>query len=623
METFSNDRVKGVLPLSLSVLGLAFGPATGGIASAVFGRKLVFLLSAALFGILTLAAGLIHQSSGIFAFRFLAGAAASPVLPTSLSVLADLWPGERDKSIPLAMFLAFSALGSTLGPVVGGIVLKGEGWGWMQFVVLFALAGCAVPILAMKETERRAIRRREKREAMRGKVSVEEVREIIVELMRLLGREKRVLLSSLVGGYYVGVGYAVYTVLPGALGDVKEGFGLDSQGYVFMGMSVGVLVGLIIFLGYETFIWRPRSSRYQEAHTTSTTATIPAMWDEKTPEKEKQQRRSKRLSFGPSHEQILMNSSGTPDRRGKRDTLLLSLRRMSFGNSYRNLDSEQQSPQDAHRNLLLAVVASRYLNGLEANSARRIAPERMLLLWNQHRDFGSLCLALEGYGLELQRVDFARSLIDGLEGEDDNNNRPHSASRGDAMAVAELEKKFIYPNSPAADAAAPFPVIRTAPPLSPSKATKRSNWSPPPHLPPPEWRLALALPAAIFLPASLFILAWTTRAGIYWIVPVIGLFLVALSGFLTFISLVLYVMAVCGPAKTPAALTTGVMVSCLAGFAFPLFAQPMVENLGIGWGLSVFAFIGVVVGVLPGVLWVWGKKRKEKELGGSRGWNMR
>lgn len=623
MERFSDGRVRGALPLSLYVLGLIFGPFLAGIGSAMFGRKLVFLLSAALFGIFILAAGLLHRSPGILAFRFLAGFAASPILPASLSVLADLWPSGGEKSVPLSVFLAFMALGSTLGPVLGGVVVKEKRWGWTQFVVLFALAVCVVPILAMKETEWKAIRRREKREAMRGEVSVEDVREIIVGPMRLLFRDKRVALSSLVGGYYVGVGYAIYAVLPTGLRDVKEGFGVDSQGYVFAGMTVGVVVGLMIFLGYERFVWRPRVGRYQEAHTTRTTATIPAIWDEKTPEEEKQRRRSKRLSFGPSHEQILMNSSGTPDRRGKRDSLLLSLRRMSFGNSYRNLASEQQSPQDLHRNLYLAVVASRYLNGLEDESAKKIAPERMLMLLNQHQDFGNLCLALEGYGFKLQRAEFAKSLIDGLEeGDDDDGGRRHPSFRSNAMAVAELEKKFLTPGSSAADAAAPFPIVRTAPPHSPAKATKFLSWSPPPHLPPPEWRLALALPFAVFLPASLFLLAWTTRAGIHWIAPVIGLFLFALSGMLTCISLILYVMDVCGPAQSPAALAAGVVVSCLAGFAFPLFAQPMVHNLGIGWGLSVFAFLGVVISGIPGFLWFRGRMMREKELGGSRGWNM-
>lgn len=47
--------------------------------------------------------------------------------------------------------------------------------------------------------------------------------------------------------------------------------------------------------------------------------------------------------------------------------------------------------------------------------------------------------------------------------------------------------------------------------------------------------------------------------------------------------------------------------SCLAG-AFPLFMTPMLHNLGVGWGMSVFGFIAVALIPIPYLFFIYGKR---------------
>ncbi|KAF2170045.1 hypothetical protein M409DRAFT_32940, partial [Zasmidium cellare ATCC 36951] len=137
---------------------------------------------------------------------------------------------------------------------------------------------------------------------------------------------------------------------------------------------------------------------------------------------------------------------------------------------------------------------------------------------------------------------------------------------------------------------------------------KRKTFLPPSNHPPPEWRLHPSLPASILLPASLFMLGWTARPSIPWILPILAMALYALSTLTTYISTTLYVLESYGPEHGLSAVGGVMMVVFVFGGVFPLFAEGMFRGLGAGLGCSVFAFVGIVLGVVgPGVLFVFGR----------------
>ena len=101
---------------------------TGRIAD-IFGARRIFTAGAVLFGVTSVLAGLAPNSGLLVLARFLQGASAAMLLPTSLSLLKATFTGK-------ARGQAFAVWGSTigaaaaLGPVLGGWLAEHVSWRW-------------------------------------------------------------------------------------------------------------------------------------------------------------------------------------------------------------------------------------------------------------------------------------------------------------------------------------------------------------------------------------------------------------------------------------------------------------------------------------------------------------
>ena len=101
---------------------------TGRIAD-IYGARRIFTAGAVLFGATSILAGLAPDSGLLVLARFLQGASAAMLLPTSLSLLKATFTGK-------ARGQAFAVWGSTigaaaaLGPVVGGWLAEHVSWRW-------------------------------------------------------------------------------------------------------------------------------------------------------------------------------------------------------------------------------------------------------------------------------------------------------------------------------------------------------------------------------------------------------------------------------------------------------------------------------------------------------------
>ncbi|KAJ3095613.1 hypothetical protein HK100_005771 [Physocladia obscura] len=112
----------------------------------------------------------------------------------------------------------------------------------------------------------------------------------------------------------------------------------------------------------------------------------------------------------------------------------------------------------------------------------------------------------------------------------------------------------------------------------------------------PEYYLPAAIPAAIFLPIGLFLYGWMAELTVFWIVPDIGIAIVALCINFTFQALTMYTVEVYRTYSASALAAVGVL-RFLAGFSFPLFGPGLYEKFGYGWGNSTIAFVWIVLGV--------------------------
>lgn len=108
---------------------LAFGGfiLLGGKLSDVFGRKRIMDIALILFGGASAVAGAAGNAGIMIAARFIQGAGAAIMAPTSLALLMDTFEGE-ERIRAVAWYSSISGLGSSVGLVLGGLLASYLSW---------------------------------------------------------------------------------------------------------------------------------------------------------------------------------------------------------------------------------------------------------------------------------------------------------------------------------------------------------------------------------------------------------------------------------------------------------------------------------------------------------------
>lgn len=115
------------------------------------GRRRVLLAGAAVFGIASVIAAFAPNAAVLIAARALMGMGGATLLPSSLSLIANMFPDARDRGRAIGIWTAAFAGGSALGPVVGGFLLHHFWWGVVFLInvpvlaVLFVLGPRLIP----------------------------------------------------------------------------------------------------------------------------------------------------------------------------------------------------------------------------------------------------------------------------------------------------------------------------------------------------------------------------------------------------------------------------------------------------------------------------------------------
>ncbi len=160
MATLDNLVMTNALPVLHTQLGasveelqwfvnaytLAFASAIL-IASALgdrFGRRTVFTIGIAVFGVGSVLAALSTDPTQLIAARALQGFGGAGVMPLSLALIAGGVTPER-RPLAIGLWGGISGLGVAVGPLVGGAVM--EGWNWQAiFWINVPVAIIAIPL---------------------------------------------------------------------------------------------------------------------------------------------------------------------------------------------------------------------------------------------------------------------------------------------------------------------------------------------------------------------------------------------------------------------------------------------------------------------------------------------
>jgi EmrB/QacA subfamily drug resistance transporter len=93
-----------------------------------FGRRPALLGGLAAFAASSALGAVVGSAAALVAIRFLMGASAAVIFPTTLSIITNTFPDRRERAKAIGVWGAVGGLGVAVGPVTGGLLLAHFGW---------------------------------------------------------------------------------------------------------------------------------------------------------------------------------------------------------------------------------------------------------------------------------------------------------------------------------------------------------------------------------------------------------------------------------------------------------------------------------------------------------------
>ncbi|MBB1635204.1 MFS transporter [Cupriavidus sp. UME77] len=118
-----------------------------------FGRKRMFILGIALFGLASLICGLAQSAAVLIASRFLQGMAGGAMLICLVAILSHQFQEGRERSKAFGAWGIVFGIGLGFGPIVGGMIVAVSSWQWVFLVhVLLAILTLALVFAGVEES---------------------------------------------------------------------------------------------------------------------------------------------------------------------------------------------------------------------------------------------------------------------------------------------------------------------------------------------------------------------------------------------------------------------------------------------------------------------------------------
>jgi EmrB/QacA subfamily drug resistance transporter len=144
--------------ISIYALGQVIAMPMAGKISDMYGRKKVFMISAAVFTLSSLCCGFSGNIAILLLARFTQALGGGAFMPSATGIVSDHFGAERDRAV--GMFTSILPVGGIIGPVVGGLFVSY--WSWRGIflvnvpigIVLILLTAKFIPASATRPTSR-------------------------------------------------------------------------------------------------------------------------------------------------------------------------------------------------------------------------------------------------------------------------------------------------------------------------------------------------------------------------------------------------------------------------------------------------------------------------------------
>jgi EmrB/QacA subfamily drug resistance transporter len=144
--------------ISIYALGQVIAMPMAGKISDMYGRKKVFMISAAIFTLSSLCCGFAGNMALLLLPRFIQALGGGAFMPSATGIVSDHFGAERDRAV--GMFTSILPVGGIFGPVVGGLFVSYWSWRGIFLVnvpiglVLIALTAKFIPASAARPAGR-------------------------------------------------------------------------------------------------------------------------------------------------------------------------------------------------------------------------------------------------------------------------------------------------------------------------------------------------------------------------------------------------------------------------------------------------------------------------------------
>jgi len=240
-----------ILPFTLYVYGLGFGPAISAPLSETFGRRFIYIFITPIALLFIMASGFAKDIAALAVCRLLAGIAISSPLAVGAGTIMDIWTGiNANHRVVLLMTTAF--LGPAVGSLVGGWIAEYKDWPWSQWTTLFLGAALWIFALGVQETYAIPIIRRQAKKlglpvppspVPRGIAGLRFLATVtLARPLLMLIKEPIVLLFSLYSSLNFSILFSFLASIP-LVYNTTYGFTPGQCGLVFIGIAVGCALG--------------------------------------------------------------------------------------------------------------------------------------------------------------------------------------------------------------------------------------------------------------------------------------------------------------------------------------------------------------------------------------------
>jgi EmrB/QacA subfamily drug resistance transporter len=120
----------------------------------MYGRKKVFLIGVAVYGVGTATAALSPNAAVLLTgWSLIEGCAAAAMMPATMALLASSYPDTKNRATAFAIYGGIGAAGAAVGPMLGGFIISALSWRWVFAGELILVVVILIFSRMLKEVE--------------------------------------------------------------------------------------------------------------------------------------------------------------------------------------------------------------------------------------------------------------------------------------------------------------------------------------------------------------------------------------------------------------------------------------------------------------------------------------